>query len=254
MKISRHLLIDLIKNKVLIGSFLLFAFLGWGTFLLEQQVEKSLLILLQVSLLAIPLITLVFSSIYYYNASDFITLILSQPIERGKVIRSLYTALSISFTFAYLLGIGLPILVFNPSIEGLFLILNGILLIFIFVAMALWISTAVKDKVKGMGITLILWTFFAFLFDGILLFLMYQFGEYPIESTILGISFLNPIDIARISVIMQTEASALMGLSGAIFTDFFGSQLGSIISFTAMLIWASVSFFMARWNFLKKDL
>jgi Cu-processing system permease protein len=254
MRIGRHLLLDLLQNRVVIGSFLLFSLIGWGTFMVETQPEKALLILLQLSLLALPLISMVFGSIYYYNSSDLITLILSQPIERKTVIWNLYLGLSSAFLVAYLLGIGLPLLVYHPGIESVFLLTSGSLLIFVFVALALFISTAVQDRVRGMGVTLILWAFFTFLFDGLLLFLMYQFGEYPIEKLILGLSFLNPIDIARISVIMQTEASALMGLTGAIFADFFLSSIGILASYGGMLLWASLAYLGARRNFLGKDL
>ncbi len=254
MRIGRHLISDLLQNRVIIGSFLLFASIGWGVFMVEGQSEKALLILLQLSLLALPLITMVFGSIYYYNSSDLISLILSQPIERKTVIWNLYVGLSVAFLAAYLLGVGLPLLIYYPAIESVFLLVSGSLLILVFTALALWISTAVNDRVRGMGITLILWAFFAFLFDGLLLYLMYQFGEYPIEKLILGLSFLNPIDIARISVIMQTDASALMGLTGAIFTDFFTSGLGVIVSYGAMLLWAVISYMGARRNFLRRDM
>jgi len=254
MRIGRHLLSDLLRNRVVIGSFLLFALIGWGSFMVEGQAEKALLILLQLSLLALPLITMVFGSIYYYNSSDLISLILSQPIERKTLIWNLYVGLSLAFLAAYLLGVGLPLLINYPSIESVYLLLSGSLLIFVFTALALLISTAVQDRVRGMGVTLILWAFFAFLYDGILLFLMYQYGEYPIERLILSLSFLNPIDIARISVIMQTEASALMGLTGAIFTDFFTSAVGMVASYGAMLLWALLAYLGARRNFLRKDL
>src|SRR5690606_17512285 len=126
---------------------------------------------------------------------------------------------------------GLPLLLFYPGMATTILLASGLLLIGIFTAISLWICTAQHDRVKGMGITLILWAFFAFLFDGILLFLMFRFSEFPIEKLILALSFLNPFDIARIAVIMQTDASALLGLSGAVFRDFFGSSAGLLISF-----------------------
>ena len=254
MRIGRHLISDLLQNRVIIGSFLLFALIGWGTFMVEGQSEKALLILLQLSLIALPLITMVFGSIYYYNSSDLISLILSQPIERKTVIWNLYVGLCVAFLFAYLLGVGLPLLIYHPEIESVFLLASGSLLILVFTALALFISTAIQDRVRGMGVTLILWAFFAFLFDGLLLFLMYQFGEYPIEKLILGLSFLNPIDIARISVIMQTEASALMGLTGAIFTDFFTSGIGVVASYGAMILWATLAYLGARKKFLTKDM
>lgn len=253
-KLSHYLLQDLLKNRIIIGSLIVLSLIGWGVFLLESQAEKAIIILMQVTLLALPLLSLIFGSIYYYNSMDFIVLLLSQPLNRKTVIRSFYTGISFAFTLCYLLGIGLPLLLFYPTLSTLILIAAGIMLIAIFTALSLWICTAQQDRVRGMGIALILWIGFAFLFDGILLFLMFYFSEYPVEKLILALSFLNPLDIARISVIMQTDASALLGLSGAVFRDFFGSSKGLVLSFLALFLWAAIAFFKTIRNFGKKDL
>ena len=253
-RIARHLIIDLLKNRVLLGTLLLFIVAGWGTFYIESQPQKASLVLMQVSLLALPLITMVFGCIYYYNSHEFIELLLSHPIRRRSVIQSFYISLSSAFSLCYLVGVGLPLLIFHPVAESVFLLASGLLLTWTFCGIALCVSTAVHDRVKGMGITLILWAIFAFLYDGLLIYIMYQFGQYPIEDVIMALSFLNPIDIARIAVIMQTDAAAMMGLSGAIFVDFFGSTWGIIASFGSLLVWAVAMYFLALRNFAKRDL
>lgn len=254
IRIARHLLADLLKNKIIIGSFLLFALTGWGMFFIESQPQKALLILMQVTLLAIPLITLVFSSIYYYNSGEFIELILSHPVKRGSVIQSFYISLSTAFSVAYLLGIGLPIVLYSPTAHGFILLAVGVLLVWIFIGIALFISTLVHDRVRGMGLTLIIWAFFAFLFDGLLIYLMYSFADYPIEKLILILTFLNPVDIGRIAVIMQTDAAAMMGLSGAVFRDFFGSMWGIVASFGALIVWVVIMYLLSLYNFRRRDL
>lgn len=254
IQIARYLTIDLLKNRAIIGSFLLFAAIGWGLFFIENQPEKALLMVMQVTLLLLPLITLIFSCIYYYNSYEFTVLLLSNPIKRNAVIQAFFIALSMSLSIAYILGIGLPLLLNYPSVETFILLVSGNFLLWIFVGLALFISTKVNDKVRGIGLVLILWAFFAFLFDGLLILIMYQFGAYPIEKFILLLTFLNPIDISRISVIMQTDASAMMGLSGAVFVDFFGSMKGLLISFSALLLWVIVMYAGAVRNFGKSDL
>lgn len=254
LKVSKYILGDLIKNRVLVGYALLLALIGWGTFLLESQPEKALLILMQVTLFALPLIAMVFSTVYYYNSLEFIMLILGQPVSRAKVIGGFYLGLCTALIFSFLVGVCIPLLVYYPGIESISLILGGTLLTIIFTALALLVGTSVADKAKGMGVTLLTWVIFAILYDGLLLFLMYQFGDYPIEKGVLILSFLNPIDIARILIIMKTESAAMLGLSGAVFRDFFGSTLGLIISLAALIIWSSLPFLLARRKFIKKDL
>ena len=253
-KVSYYVLSDLVKNRVILGYVLLLAAAGWGIFMIESQPEKALLVLMQIMLLALPLITMVFATIYYYNSREFITLLLTQPMGRRTVIVSFFVGLSTAFVGGFLVSVGLPLLLFYPTAESAFLILSGVLLTLIFIAIALYLSTRVQDKARGMGATLLLWAFFAFLYDGLLLFFMYQFGEYPIERGVLALSLLNPIDVARVAVIMKTEASALLGLSGAVFREFFGSSLGVLVSFAVLLLWVVVPYALAQHRFLRKDL
>jgi Cu-processing system permease protein len=223
-------------------------------FLLENSPEKVLLGLLQVTLLVLPLITLVFATIYYYNSLEFILLLLAQPIRRRSLIRGLYLGVAGAFSLAFLLGIGLPLLVFYPGVESGVLILAGVLLSWVFAGLALLVGTHVRDKARGMGVALLLWAVFAFIFDGGLLLLMYQLAEYPIERPVLFLSLLNPVDIARILVIMKTEASALLGLSGAVFRNFFGSTTGSLVSIAALLLWSLLPYYWTQRRFRRMDL
>lgn len=253
-KVSYFILGDLIRNRVVLGYVVLLSVIGWGTFALESQPEKALLVLMQVTLLALPLIVMIFATIYYYNSLEFILLILAQPIARSTVITSIFTGLMVAFSLGFLLGMGLPLVIFYPSNESGLLILSGILLTMLFIAIALYVSTLMRDKSKGMGLALLLWAFFSFIFDGTMLFLMYQFADYPIEKGVLVLSLFNPIDIARILVIMKTEASAMLGLSGAVFRDFFGSSTGVLVSVGTLIIWVIVPFWLARKRFLRKDM
>lgn len=222
--------------------------------MIQSYPQKALLTLMEISILAVPLVCMIFSTIYYYNSLEFILLLLTQPVERKTITRAFFWSLGLVFLACYLLGIGVPLLLMHYSTESLTLLLSGSLLTLIFTSLALFICTLTKDKARGMGFTLLLWAFFAIIYDGLLLYLMYQFSEYPIEKGVLFLSFLNPIDIGRILVIMQTEAAALLGYSGAIFRDFFGSSTGYLVSTAAMLVWSLVPFWGARKVFGRKDL
>lgn len=252
-KISISITLDLLKNKAILLYGLILAFLGWGMFLLESQPEKAILALLQVTLIILPLVTSVFAIVYYYNSAEFIHLLLIQPVRRGVIIRGVFIGLSIGFIISYFLGLGVPLLLFYPTVASGFLIIAGLLLSLIFTGIALWVSTHQQDKTRSIGIVLLLWVFFTFIYEGIQLLIMYQLAEYPIEQAMLWSVFFNPVSIARILVVMQTEAAALLGLSGAVFQDFFGSIKGSLVAINVLILWVVVPYFFSRRSFLKRD-
>ncbi|WP_439483362.1 hypothetical protein [Cyclobacterium plantarum] len=99
-----------------------------------------------------------------------------------------------------------------------------------------------------------LWVYFVLIFDGLVLLMMYNFSDYPIEKVVLYITFLNLVDLGRIMVLMQTEAAALMGYSGAIFRQFFSEWWGLIASLLIMLVWALVPVAISFRMFRVKDL
>jgi Cu-processing system permease protein len=99
-----------------------------------------------------------------------------------------------------------------------------------------------------------LWLYFALLFDGIVLFLLFQFSDYPIEKIMVVITALSPVDLARILILLHLDVSAMMGYTGAIFKDFFGTRIGLTISLFLLCIWFVIPFWISLIRFRRKDL
>lgn len=68
------------------------------------------------------------------------------------------------------------------------------------------------------------------------------------------ISALSPVDLARILILLQLDVSVMMGYTGAIFKEFFGSRNGLIITALLILMWIVLPFFISIVKFNKKDL
>lgn len=83
---------------------------------------------------------------------------------------------------------------------------------------------------------------------------MFAFSDYPLEKLTILISCLNPIDLARIMVLLKMDISALMGYTGAVFNQFFGSSIGIIVSVLAMLTWVIIPIGIALRVFKEKNL
>jgi len=128
------------------------------------------------------------------------------------------------------------------------------LLSIIFVAIAMFAAVKIRDKAKGIGVTILLWLYFSLLFDGIILFLLFQFSDYPIEKPMIAVSMLNPIDIGRILILLKMDVSALMGYTGAVFKDFFGTTTGLITSFLILALWMICPLLISLRKFDRKDL
>jgi Cu-processing system permease protein len=253
-RIIKIILLDILKNKIIVSYALILALLSWGSFMLENNTAKGLLTILNVILFTVPLVSILFSTIYIYNSSEFIELLLSQPIKRKKIWISLFAGLSIAMFLAFFLGAGIPLLINAPSMAGLMMLLSGSLISIVFVSLAFLSCILTRDKAKGIGVAILFWMYFAILFDALVLFLLFQFAEYPIEEAMVAITASSPIDLARIQILLHLDQSAMMGYTGAIFKDFFGTVIGLLISFLLLISWIVVPFVISIRKFERKDL
>jgi Cu-processing system permease protein len=155
---------------------------------------------------------------------------------------------------AFFVGAGIPIILYEPTATGFMMLGTGLLLSVIFVAIAMLAAVKTRDKAKGIGIAILLWLYFSLLFDGLVLFLLFQFADYPLEKAMVGISILNPIDLSRILILLKMDVSALMGYTGAIFRDFFGTHSGLLLSFLVLLLWVVFPTWLSVRKFNRKDL
>jgi len=253
-KVVKYVIIDILRSKMILGYTLLLFLMSYSVFSLEDNVAKGLLTLLNLELFIIPLVSIIFSTIYIYNSSEFIELLVSQPLKRKSIWLSLFTGLSTSLVVAFLIGCGLPIIFFEPTLTGVIMILTGSLLSVIFVTIALFVSVFMRDKTKGTGMAIFIWLYFAIMFDGFVLFLLFQFSDYPLEKPLMAIGFLNPIDMSRILILLRLDVSALMGYTGAVFRNFFGAPAGISIAMLSLIIWIAAPLYFSLNVFKKKDL
>ncbi len=253
-KIIKYVMTDILRNRIVLVYTVFLLITSFSVFSLEDNNSKGLLSLLNVILIVVPLVSIIFSTIYVYNSAEFIELLVSQPLKRKSIWLSLFTGLASSLSFAFFIGAGIPVLLYQPNSVGCMMIGIGILLSVIFVAIAMLAAVQTRDKAKGIGIAILLWLYFSLLFDGLVLFLLFQFADYPLEKPMIAISALNPIDLGRILILLQLDVSAMMGYTGAIFKDFFGTYIGGIFSFTVLLIWIGIPVFFSTRKFNRKDL
>lgn len=253
-KIIKYVFLDILKNKIVIAYTLFLLVATIGLFMMEDVPEKSLASLLTINLFLIPLISIVFTSMYLYNLTEFIELLSAQPIKRKTLWLGIFSGINIALLVSFIIGCAIPILIFAGNEIGITMILTGMFLTIIFVSISMLASVHIKDKAKGVGVSLLLWFYFALLFDGIVLFLLFQLIDYSLENMIVGLSILNPIDLARIITILKMDMSAMMGATSAVFNQTFAGVVGSIISYSILSLWALIPLYFSTKKFVKKDL
>ena len=254
LRIVKYVLLDIIQNKILIGYTLFLFFVSIGLFNLSDDPTKGVIGLINVFLTVIPLVSIVFSTIHFYNSYEFIELLASQPVKRSLILWSQFWGLVFAMLLSVLIGVGIPIIIFSPTAAGFSLFFSVLGLSLVFVSIALLASVLTRDKAKGIGVVLLLWFFFSFLYDAIVLFMMFALADYPLEKVMLLFVSINPIDLARVAVLLQLDISALMGYTGAIFREFLGTWWGIAYAFSILFAWATIPMLIAIRVFRKKDL
>lgn len=220
--------------------------------------DKALLSLTSVTLFIVPLVALVFGTVFLDDAREFTELLLAQPVTRRQLYAGLYLGLTLPLAAAFVVGAVVPFAlhrVHDPALAvslGV-LLAAGVTLTFVFTALAFVVAAFVDDRLRRMGTAIALWLVAAVLYDGIVLVLAMVFADYPIERMMLGLSLANPVDLARVILLLRFDVAALMGYTGAVFQQFFGGAMGIAIASTAMALWVTLPVALGLRAFRKRD-
>lgn len=257
-KILKYSFFDLIRSRWSLVYFLFYLLLGSVLLFLNNDISKAVITLMNVILVLTPLIGTIFGVIYYYSSEEFTELLLAQPVRRSDIFLGQYFGVAGSLTLSFVLGLGIPFVLYGifksaAIFNFLLLLVTGSLLTMIFTALAFNIALSSKNKIKGFGYAILLWLFMAVIYDGLFLVLLLIFEDYPLDTFSLTATLLNPIDLSRTLILLKLDISALLGYTGAVFKQFFGTHLGLTVSMCMLLLWTVLPI----WRFVvvakKKD-
>jgi Cu-processing system permease protein len=253
-RVIKYVLYDILRTRFILLYTLFLLSTTLVLFQLDSDTGKVVMSLLNIVLMVVPLVSIVFTTIHFFNSYEFIELMLAQPVNRKTVFLSEYFSVALSLCTACIVGIGFPVVLYGANTSGLTLIFTGIVLTLVFVSMAFLAAVLTRDKAKAIGIALLFWFYFSLIYDGLLLWVVYSFSEYPLEKLTLALIALNPVDLARIIMLLQLDISALMGYTGAFYSDFFGSAAGLLFAIATLFLWIVFPLLAAMRIFGKKDL
>jgi Cu-processing system permease protein len=247
---------NLRRNWLVLGYGLLFLFLTDALFRFGGGGPRVAASLMNVVLIVIPLVSVVFGTLYFSNSREFIELLLAQPVSRPSLFTGLYFGLALPLALAFGAGVAIPAVLhggaglLRPTIM---LLLSGVLLTFVFTSVAFLAGVRFEDRAKGLGFALLVWFCCTVLYDGVILLVAMAFRDYPLEPVLLGLTVLNPVDLARVLLLLTLDAAALMGYTGAVFGRFFGTPLGIAAAGAALLMWTGLPFVAGLRGFNRKD-
>jgi len=254
----RYTLSDLLRSRWVVIYLSFFLLLTLSLLSLSGDVSQVVISLMNIILILCPLVAVMFGVMFFYNSREFTELLLAQPLRRTDIFFGQYLGLALSLSASLVIGVGLPFLIYGLFASAevwnfMVLIVIGVALTFIFSGLAFYLALCNDNRIRGFGLAILLWLFFAIIYDGIFLLSLIVLRDYPLEHYAMAMTILNPIDLARILILLKLDISALMGYTGAVFHKFLGSLAGSILAFLALALWVVLPVWRIRWRALRKD-
>jgi Cu-processing system permease protein len=165
--------------------------------------------------------------------------------------------LAIPLAISFAAGVGLPVFwhggLDEALVPSLVLLATGVMLSLIFTGIAFLIALAFQDRAAGLAAAILAWLCATILYDGLVLIAVVLLRDYPLERPLIAAMLVNPVDLARVLLLLQFDLGALAGYTGAVFERFFGALRGSLWSAAALSLWMVIPFALGARRFARKD-
>ncbi len=255
--VARDQIRDAVRSRWALFYLGFFVLVTDGLFRFGGSGERVILSLMNVVILLVPMVSLLVALVQIHGAREYVEMLLTQPVRRSHLFRGLYVGLAAPLLLAFGIGVGAPFVWHGGLAESAtslgLLLLTGSLLTVAFVGIGMFVALGSDDRLRGLGIAVAVWLFFAVVYDGLILIGITMFSHWPVERGALVALMLNPIDLGRVLLILSLDAAALMGYTGAVFQEFAGSALGKTVSVATLGAWGAVPFLLGQRRFTRRD-
>ncbi|MGB1201023.1 MAG: ABC transporter permease [Cognaticolwellia aestuarii] len=259
---------DGLRNRWLVSITFIFAVLSLGISYYGSVVSggigvaslsSTIASLASLAVFLIPLIALLVSydSFVGEQESGTLLLLLTYPISKSQLLIGKFVGQGSIIAVATLLGFGTSasFLSYQQGVDHIvpaftLFISSAVLLGLSFTAMGYLISLLVSEKSKAAGFALILWFFFALVFDLALLAVLVGTEDVISQEGLTYLMLLNPADIFRLVNFVALDASDANGvLAMTIQTSISLTQL-----FITLLLWVIMPLVIASFTFKKSKI
>lgn len=248
---------DVGRRRWLLAYVLFYMLLTDALFRFGGSGSRAVLSLANVVLGLVPLVSIVFGTMYLYHAREFIEMMLAQPVGRRALFLGLYGGLAVPLAGSFLAGVGLPLVwhggLADAALPVAVLLATGVALSLVFTGLAFVIALRVQDRAAGLAAAILVWLTATVLYDGVILVGVVLLRDYPLERPLIVGMLVNPVDLARVLLLLQFDLGALAGYTGAVLERFFGTLNGSLWSAAALMLWIALPFVGGLRLFERKD-
>lgn len=217
--------------------------------------RKAIVTISSVITVLVPLTSILYTTFYWYNSDRMTELLLTQPIERKTVLFARFWAMSLSLGAGFAAGVAIPFLLRGAwGLDLLWITIFGGFLAIVFCGIGLLIAIRVNDKMRGVGLAFAIWFYFVLVHDMIILTVLILAKDYPLDFLASLLTSLNPIGLTRVVLLVQQDASMLLGHSGALVRESLLGNSGVLVAGGIFISWLVIPMILAYRNFAKRDL
>jgi len=226
-----------------------------------QDFYRTTVTMLNLVLIIIPVVALVAGGQSLCGDPGYFEFLASQPVGRSEILLGKVAGLFAALTLMTLLGFGLggAIIALKTQSQGiwkyLIFVAMSVTLGLVFVSLSAMLSILANRKAMAIVSALILWFFFLFIYDFIILSASYYVDEAYLRKMLYFSLLGNPIDMARVVVLMAVGGEAALGAAGAGLLRMFGGPVTSAFLAAALLVvWIVIPLGSAALVFRRQDI
>jgi len=260
-----------LRSRWMIGFGVLFAVMITGvsyyglTFLGYeaefQDFYRTTVTMLHLVFIIIPVVALVAAGQSICSDPGYFEFLASQPVGRSDILLGKVLGLFLALTIMTVLGFGLGgmVVALKSNSQGIWkffiFIATSIALGLIFISLSALLSILANRKPMAMVTALIVWLFFLFIYDFLVLAASYYMDEAYLRPILYFSVMGNPIDMARVIVLLTIGGEAALGAAGAGLVRTFGGPVASVGCAIGLLtVWGLAPLAIAVLVFRKQDI
>jgi Cu-processing system permease protein len=226
-----------------------------------QDFTRTTASLVNVGGFLIPLFALILGVFSFITHSEYLELLVTQPVSRTRVLLGRYVGLSLTVLGAAALGFGLPgaVIALAAGTHGALRYLAVIgylsLLAVAFTGIALLVTLLSRRRQIALGVALAVWIFFELAYGVMMLASTLYLPARVLKTTLLIGLLGNPVDLARVLSLLQVGGPHLFGPAGATLVKLTGSTpVATAWGLVGLLLWVVGPIFVALRVFRRQNL